>query len=176
MFTSRARIHDAPRSLFINSLDYALLWSGSQFTVGVVDGGHLRQAPMATELHQQFPSVPTLLLNTPVLTMLARTVMSKPAVAVAVMLEPPVTSIITPTASTTLPEFSVVKINNSRPLMVKESFQSLAIMDPIPVFPGVVDTAIEDAKAFYPRWGLISKLADLPLRMVRTAGFSNPLS
>jgi len=44
----------------------------------------MRQAPVATELDQQFPSVLTLVLNT-LLAMLARTVMS----------EPPVTSLIT---------------------------------------------------------------------------------
>lgn len=105
--------------------------------------------------------------------------MSEPPVAIAVMSEPPVTNIVTseaPTASTTLPESSVVKISDPKPPVVKETFQSSPITDTVPVFLGVADAAFEDAKASYPRWGLISKLADLPLRTVRIAGLSKQLS
>lgn len=81
-----------------------------------------------------------------------------------------------PAVSAVMSESSLIRIANLKPPVGKdETFQSSAITDTITVFPGVVDAAIEDAKASYPRWGLIANLADPLLRMVRTAGVPKPL-
>ncbi|MGL5567332.1 MAG: hypothetical protein ACRDC4_16535, partial [Plesiomonas sp.] len=192
-------IHEAPRSSFSDFLDYALLISGSPFTVGVADEeaslkqvlgrGYERRAPMATELGQHFLSVPTLMLTTPELTALANAVTSELSLTHTVMSEPPAASTVTSelpigravmselsVVSTITSESSLIPIVNSKPPVKDKTFQSSAVTDTIPVFPGVVDEAIDDAKVSYSCWGLIAKLTDPSLRTVRKAGFPKPQS